>query len=473
MPCRKARFGILILAAAAATALAGCGADPAGVSAPTDAESPAEPPATAPPPSAPFTTAATAGGADEERHEVYPHLFDLVGAEPVIVRAGPGREFPEVTRHQPPVYAVEGTGNVETDESGITWRELEMSYSLTGWVELSQLAISDTTQVSFYDQPCGVDGIASGPVPVAGTLGPTGAEEPAAEEPAAEEPAAEEPAAEEPAAEEPAAEEPAAEEPAAEEPAAADHVAQVWQLIGPGCDRLHIALGTDWGFGSRGPLAAAVPAGTTAEAFGYWTRITVPGVNGARLDAGLDDTWNLTALVARSLEGEVVIDVYSPQPSAFTVLALSNPARLLVDVIASPDSSQASVPVLFQEGATIVPFPTSPEGGPAQVKLPLTVRGYGSWFEASGLVALQDADGTPATGVVTGTRVVRPGRYTNDWGVSATDYASAWGIFEFTLESIDPNPAAPSIKYQLQIGHQPPSGGFFIEAINIPFIPVS
>ena len=86
----------------------------------------------------------------------------------------------------------------------------------------------------------------------------------------------------------------------------------MWHLIGPGCDRLHIALGTAWDYDSGGELAAGVPDEVTVEAFGSWARITVAGLDAARLDAGVEQGWNLTSVVARAAGGMVVIGQAGP-----------------------------------------------------------------------------------------------------------------------------------------------------------------
>jgi len=262
----------------------------------------------------------------------------------------------------------------------------------------------------------------------------------------------------------------------------ADHIAQMWQFIGPGCDRLHVALGTDWDYGSDTcEQASEAPGHVAAEAFGNWTGITFPGLTGARFDAVLDDTWNLTALAARTAEGEIAVDVYAPAPSEFAVRALSDPARLLIDVIPTEDIPSEDIPTedvsdaataaalkLFAGRNTIVPLDAPSDVSTVEVKLPWTVRGYSRWFEATGNVQLHFADGSPALGSVTGGLVVNPGTNT-DWGVSATDYISAWGVFEFRIEAVAPPPEGATNEYHLLIsGYQADEDAEF-EGVTIPF----
>ncbi len=340
-----------------------------------------------------------------ERHEQAPHLFDLPGSDLVIVRAGPSTSTKEVTRLQAPIYAIESTGSVETDNFGTAWRELHVysrvGYLWTGWLEADRLEISERTQVSFFDEPCAEAGISEGAVPVNGLPDDAAA--------------------------------------SSTPSGVADQIAQMWQLSGPGCHRLHVALGKDWYYG--GELASEAPEGVTVEAFGSWARITVPGLTSPRSDADLDDTWNLTALAARTVDGEIAIDVYAPAPSEFAVRALSDPARLLIDVIPAEDVSDAAtaaVPKLFAASNTIVPFPAPNDGSTAEVTLPRTVRGYSRWYEGDGDAELLLADGSPALGSAKGD-LLNPGINTGSrWAVRANDWTVAWGTFEFTIEAITP-----------------------------------
>jgi len=123
-----------------------------------------EPATTAAPTTAPVTTTTL------ERHEQAPHLFDLPGSDLVIVRAGPSVSTEQVTRIQAPRYAIEGTGRVETDEFGTSWRELHVGhgYVSTGWLEIDRLEISERTQVSTFDEPCAEAGVSEGAVRVDG-----------------------------------------------------------------------------------------------------------------------------------------------------------------------------------------------------------------------------------------------------------------------------------------------------------------
>ncbi len=323
-----------------------------------------------------------------------------------------------------PRLVIEGTGAVRSDDQGVSWRELYTGLQRTGWVEADRLKINSAAQTSYFDDPCATEGVSEGPVSVSGQSETRGGGEPA------------------------------------------DHVAQLWHLIGPGCDRAHIALGTAWDYDSGGPLAKAVPDGATVEAFGTWARVTIPGLSAARLDAASEDTWNLISFTTRTTDRTVVIDVYAPQPSLFAARVLSDPARLLVDVIpaADGDTESAPPPVLQLHGGlstfVVWPGPIDAER-PTEVAMPLIVRGYSRWFEASGVVEFQHADGSPATARVTGPQVFNPGPGSG-WGMTATDWLEVWGAFEFTIQDVGPG------DYRLLVGEYPPIDDSSFMGIAIP-----
>ena len=144
------------------------------------------------------------------------------------LRSGPGGDYSVAAMITVPRRVMEGTGAVRTDDSGVAWRELHLWLGRTGWMEADRLEISLAAQTSYFDDPCATDGVTEGLAPLTRPTGVGGVGSPA------------------------------------------DHVAQMWHLIGPGCDRLHIALGTAWDYDSGGELAAAVPDEVTVEAFGSW-----------------------------------------------------------------------------------------------------------------------------------------------------------------------------------------------------------
>ncbi|MYA74881.1 MAG: hypothetical protein F4Y27_09405 [Acidimicrobiaceae bacterium] len=450
----------VVLFVGATLLMSGCGGDSAdrtddsSPSAPdttVSIETTVSPDATAPEPTTTTTTAAppttTAAPAittttepptttEPERHEEAPLLFDLLVADGewypgtagdvlrATLRSGPGIEHGEVAMITVPRLAIEGTGAIRTDDQEGAWRELKVGHRRTGWVEADRLEINFAAQTSYFDDPCATVGTTVGPAPVSGATGVTDSD------------------------------------------ARVDHVAQMWHLLGPGCDRLHIAFGSAWDYDSGGPLAAALPEDLTIEAFGTWARISVAGLEAARLDAASEDSWNLTSIVARPTDGTFVIDVYAPQPSLFAAQRLSNPARLLVDVIPAPgtgdDPSAPPTPQLHASSSSFVVWPGElDQQNPAEVALPLTVRGYSSWFESAGIVEIHHSDGTAATAAVTGPQIFNP-VVGNSWGVTATGWLESWGTFVFTIDDLEPG------EYRLRVGEYPPVDDSEFVGVTIP-----
>ena len=398
---------------------------------------------------APPTTTTT----EPERHEEAPILFDLVvsdadwGAEPgtdplrATIRSGPGYSNEAAAMIAVPRRVMEGTGAVRSDEQGVAWRELSLGLGRTGWVEADRLEINFAAQTSYFDDPCATEGASQGLSPISGDV--------------------------------------------SDNEGPADHVAQVWHLIGPGCDRLHIAFGTEWDYASGGSLAAVSPEGVTVDAFGTWARITVPGLEAARSDAAAENSWNLSSVVARGTDRTLFIDVYAPGPSLFAAHVLRDPARLLVDVIPAGDghgpppadtlqlhAGPGSLPESETEPTDAVRLRASPASmvvwpgpletqNPREVSLPLVVRGYSRWFEAGGVVELENADGTAAFATVTGSQVFNPGT-DSSWGLTATDWLESWGTFEFTIDNIEPG------EYQLLVGEYPPIDDNDFIGVTIP-----
>ena len=340
------------------------------------------------------------------------------------VRSGPGDLFEEAGRITVPRLVIKGTGSVQTDDQGVVWRELRLGLGRTGWVEANLLEINQASQTSYLDDPCAVEGVAEGAAPISDLSEATGSD------------------------------------------ASADHIAQIWHQKGPGCGRVHIALGTAWDYDSGGPLAMGVPEGTGVEAFGNWARITFPGLVATRLDAADEQTWNLTSIAARTTDRSIVVDVYAPQPSLFAARALRNPARLLVDIIPlggnGNDSPSLATLQIHENKAVFVawPGPLNAEN-PTEVAMPLTVRGYSRWFESAGIVEFQQADGTPSTAMVTGRQVFNPGTRSR-WGLTATDWLEAWGTFEFVIDNVEPG------DYRLRVGEYPPIEDSSFVGVDIP-----
>ena len=193
----------------------------------------------------------------------------------------------------------------------------------------------------------------------------------------------------------------------------ADHVPQIWQVAWPDCTRLVIALGSDFEFDGSSPLAAEVPADISVQAFGTWARVTLQGIQLARGDAS-EDLGDLTVLVARSLEGDFVVDARTGGPAEFFAQFLANPARIVIDILPANVAAVVLAPPVVGDGVVMA------EALPPAVGLPVTINGYSRWFEAGGTVVVRRLDKEPGVGEVvsarvTGDFVVNPGTGT-EWG---------------------------------------------------------
>ncbi len=74
------------------------------------------------------------------------------------------------------------------------------------------------------------------------------------------------------------------------------------------------------------------------------------------------------------------------------------------------------------------------------LELPITITGYSRWFEAGGLVVVRRLDKEPGVGEVVGAilrgpMVLGEGAGT-EWGLTATGWLDAWGLFSFELDGL-------------------------------------
>jgi hypothetical protein len=317
-------------------------------------------------------------------------LFDLTGITSgrVTAYSGPGTNYDGITSFPAGVLALESTGKTEESIDGTVWREIHTFIGQTAWVDTEFLSLNETAAVSFREHPCSKFGTIEGELARAG---PSSSD--------------------------------------------ADHVAQMWQVSWPDCTRIVILLGRDFTFAGSSPLANTIPTNVSVEAFGTWARVELPGIGGARLDAG-EDIGDVTAVVARTLAGQIVVDVHAGGPGEYFAQFLTNPARIVIDVL--PANVAATVLTDAVVGSGVVVAEPLPPGA----SLPLTISGYSRWFEAAGNVVVRRAADDPGTGEVvsarvTGEFVIDPGSGTH-WGVTATDWLDAWGIFTFELDGLGP-----------------------------------
>ena len=224
-----------------------------------------------------------------------------------------------------------------------------------------------------------------------------------------------------------------------------------------------IALGADFEFDDASPLASVVPSDVSVEALGTWVRVTLPGIESARFDAS-EDVADATVVVARTTEGVLVTDIHAGAPGEYFARFLSDPARVVVDILPANAAAAIVAPSIVGEAVILAEEP------PPLVDLPFTVTGYSRWFEATGVVEIRRLHKEPGFGevvgaVVRGDLVIEPGAGTL-WGIMATDWLDAWGTFTFELDGLGAG------SYELFIGEcRTLEGGDSCEDVGV-YLPV-
>ena len=188
--------------------------------------------------------------------------------------------------------------------------------------------------------------------------------------------------------------------------------------------------------------AETVPKWTLASPKGDGLlRVTLPSGSATCVSDGrFGDALLKDFHVVRAPEGGMFVDFFARKAFLYRVLALGDPARLVVDF--KPTGSSLEVPLPAEGGDTVLVEPRSK----ARISDPLTVSGYSRNFEAANTITLTD----PA-GKVLVRRTVR----SNDWGYT-------WGYFEATF---DLPPFAG--KGTLKVGTESARDGSF-EGVEIP-----
>lgn len=353
----------------------------------TSSSSTTRPPAATTAPSSTTTTVPLASTVPFAPDDDADLLFDLTGIDDGSVSAyrGAGTSFETARELLAGTRLLESTGRTDESIDGTTWRELSAGLG-TMWVDDAFLATAGDVSVTFADQPCSGFGTPSGELARSGEPGGT-----------------------------------------------ADHIAQMWQRSSPACTRLVVALGRQFAFDGSSPLAESVPSEVSVEGFGTMARITLPGVAFARFDA-TEDLGELTVLATRDPAGMLRIDVLAGAPSEFFARFIDAPARIVLDVLpANVAAASISAPIVGESVVIAVP-------PPPEVRLPLTISGYSRWFEATGTVVVRRgadsvAGGETVAAVLRGEAVVGDAGGTS-WGLSATDWIDAWGIFSFELDGL-------------------------------------
>lgn len=315
-------------------------------------------------------------------------LFDVTGIESGSIAGyeGPGANTEESATFYAGQVALESTGVTNESIDGTIWREIRTSGSTTAWVDDAFLSLNESAPVPFADRPCSSFGSRDGEI---ARSAPSESD--------------------------------------------ADHVAQMWQVSWPDCTRVVIALGTDFDFSGPAPLASALPGEVSVEAFVDWARVTIPEIQWTRPDAS-EDFGDTTILVTRTLEGAMAVDIHAGAPGEYFAQFLADPARIVIDIL------PAGVAAVVGSDPVIDDAVVLPQGVPPTVGVPWTISGYSRWFEAGGLVVVRRQGNEPGSGeiigaVVRGEAVVNPGSGT-EWGITATDWLDAWGLFSFELSGL-------------------------------------
>ena len=315
-------------------------------------------------------------------------LFDLTGIDSGSVAgyAGAGTNHEQVTTFPAGAIALESTGRVDESIDGTIWREIHTSLGRTAWVDASFLTPNTSAVVPFDEHRCSSFGTPEGELARS-----------------------------------------------APGESSADHVAQIWQVARPECTRVVIALGKNHTFDGSSPLAGSVPSDVAVTAFGTWVQVSLPSINTSRSDGG-EDVGDLTAIVARTVEGQLVVDVHTGGPAEFFAQFLSNPARIVIDILPANVSATITTGAVIGEGVILA------QPAPPAIPTPVAITGYSRWFEATGTVVVRRAAAEQGTGEVINARVegefvINPGRSTS-WGITATDWLDAWGVFSFELSGV-------------------------------------
>ena len=325
-------------------------------------------------------------------------LFDVTGIETGSIAGydGAGTNRDEIASFHAGTVALEATGRTDESIDGTIWRELWTGGGATAWVDDGFLSLNTTATVPFADVPCSGFGTPNGEI--------------ARSRPSS---------------------------------SRADHVLQIWQVSWPECTRVVLALGTEFDFDDAAPLASVVPGDVSVEAFGTWVRVTLPGIEATRPDAA-EDIGDATIVAARTADGVLVADVHAGGPGEYFAQFLSNPARIVIDILPANAAASILAAPLIGEGVVLT------EDLPPSIDLPFTITGYSRWFEASGVIVVRRLDKEPGLGevvgaVVRGEFVIDPGVGT-EWGIMATTWLDAWGIFTFELDGLG------SGSYELFVG---------------------
>ncbi len=184
-------------------------------------------------------------------------------------------------------------------------------------------------------------------------------------------------------------------------------------------------------FGATGAPATlpGVGRGEVLRSLGV-VRFPLPGiVEIVQADTTIEGGDPIRALyVVRAPNSTLHLDVHLSEAALLRSVALSDPARLLVD--ASPGGGAIPAPAATHANVVVL----EPRAGAAAY--PLSIRGYGRTFEANVIA-----------------RLSRNGEVVAQTHTTAADWSMTWGEFEMTI------PKGPSGRLELFVGEDDAESG--------------
>lgn len=200
------------------------------------------------------------------------------------------------------------------------------------------------------------------------------------------------------------------------------------------CDRYVIVLGVD---SVDEFQAASILGGGDVRVASGGTRVTVAlpstiiGVAPQATNADFDSGLALTVLPIRESTSDLEVRFLHSSSRVAGVTILSDPARILIDVVPAPTRTGLDYAPIVGDG-TILEHPVDPSSDMLGVGSLVTITGYGRWFEAQGYATLTSPDGSAPTDIAwSGPSIIS---FTVDGmaGVYALWWPT-WGEFTFTL----------------------------------------
>lgn len=190
-----------------------------------------------------------------------------------------------------------------------------------------------------------------------------------------------------------------------------DTVTHIEHLFGP-CERTIITLETD--------RFESTPSSGLSD---VGIRVELPGIEGTIVAENNDGA----VYVRRSLvTGEIEAEIFT-ESTAYGLTFLTEPARIVIDRSAASSGPEASDNQVVLRSFT---------GGDGNVSMPATINGLARPFEAQFSAAILDANGDKVSVDWSG-GTFGPDTST-DYYAMTSDWSSAWGMFELTIDGLTP-----------------------------------